>query len=469
MPWMASLPWLLSRVRGQAVFVLLLALFLLLITRNVSPEPYVYDEADYMYAASLGFAANWSDTPSIPMRDFVRAGLGHGPNGRPDTQMTLSEGIRSGNDVLFYRHFHGPLFYYLLMGLSRLGLSEHGLRTALLAIPAASLAIVYFGCLSLAPSGAIFAAMLFLSSYAVIGSTELAPHQLFALCSLACLILLLKAIATGRRRYWYGAVVMAGFAFCTLEIACVLLGTLAICCSVERGRWHVDRAFIAKSLALFFATVLVIWPAAILRLSFLKAYAVMAYLTLSRDAAWGNTSFIETWRGRIFDSPLEWFLILAGVTMWLRNRRRNVYPVGLFALLTLAATLHVLTSTPRYSLAFVPALDLLAGLTLVPSLGPLRRPASLAVVALAVAGLYGSAWYQVAHQPRNPNPRSAAVLTYIHQNELENKALLVPQADVPALHYYFPGMRLRGYYGQSPVPSDRVGWEDAAVISATKP
>ena len=31
---------------------LLLALFLLLITRNVSSEPYVYDEADYMYAAS---------------------------------------------------------------------------------------------------------------------------------------------------------------------------------------------------------------------------------------------------------------------------------------------------------------------------------------------------------------------------------------------------------------------------------
>ena len=106
---MGTLPheFTLNRARAQAVFGLLLALFLLLITRNVSPEPYVYDEADYMYAASLGFAANWSDTPSIPMRDFVRAGLGHGPNGRPDTQMTLSEGIRSGNDVLFYRHFHG--------------------------------------------------------------------------------------------------------------------------------------------------------------------------------------------------------------------------------------------------------------------------------------------------------------------------------------------------------------------------
>ena len=71
-------------------------------------EPYGYDEADYMYAASLGFAANWSDTPSIPIADFVRAGL------HRDGRQALSERIRSGNDVLFYRHFHGPLFSLLL-------------------------------------------------------------------------------------------------------------------------------------------------------------------------------------------------------------------------------------------------------------------------------------------------------------------------------------------------------------------
>ena len=98
-----------ARSFRQAVFALLLALFLLLITRNVSSEPYVYDEADYMYAASLGFAANWIDTPSIPISDFVRAGLSRG------SRQALSEKIRSGNDVLFYRHFHGPLFHYLLI------------------------------------------------------------------------------------------------------------------------------------------------------------------------------------------------------------------------------------------------------------------------------------------------------------------------------------------------------------------
>src|SRR5579862_109783 len=173
-------------IRYGFIFAALLALFLLLITRNVSSEPYVYDEADYMYAASLGFGANWSDTPSIPMAGFVRAGLNRA--GRD----ALSAQIRSGNDVLFYRHFHGPLFQYLLIPGSRLGWSEGAVRTSMLAIPAASLAIIYFGCLWLAPGhyAAFLAALLFMTSYSVLASTELAPHQLFALCSLGCLILL---------------------------------------------------------------------------------------------------------------------------------------------------------------------------------------------------------------------------------------------------------------------------------------
>lgn len=419
-----------------------------------------------MYAASSGFVANWSDSPSIPIADFVRAGLRRGSD-----RQALSERIRAGNDVLFYRHFHGPLFHYLLMVVSHPGWSERAVRTAMLAIPCASLAVVYFGCLWLMPGNAgsltaLIAAVLFLSSYSVIFSTELAPHQLFMLCSLVSLILLIKAVTIADRRYWYGAVIGAGLAFCTLEIAFVLVFTLVTCCFVERRLWRADARFAAKSLSLFVATVLAIWPAAILRLSFVKAYAMMAYLALYRGAAWGNAGFAETWRSRVLNSPLEWMLIVMGVLAWIAARKLRVYPIAIFAALMLAATLRVVTETPRYSLAFVPVLDLLAGLALVPSFGPLRRPASFAVVALAVAGPYGEAWYQVAHQPHNPNPRSAAVLTFIYQNELENKAVLAPQADLPTLHYYFPGMRLRGYFEREPAASDRAGFVPDATLCA---
>jgi hypothetical protein len=447
--------------RGSVIaFGLLLALFLLLLTRNISSEPYVYDEADYMYAASLGFAANWSDAHSIPISDFVRTGLAG------EARQGLSERIRRGNDVLFYRHFHGPLFDYLLVFLSRLNLREQTIRFAMLTIPVLSLAAIYF------VGQSWMAALLFLCSYSVIGSTELAPHQLFALCSLISLILLLKAVATRRHRYWYGSVLAAGLAFCTLEIAYVLLLTLTICCFVERREWGAGRGFVLKSLALLFATVLLVWPAAWIRLSFVKAYGVLAYLAVSREFP-GNTGLIEVWRDRISHSPLEWLLILLAVLVWLRNRvakeRISLYPLGVFAALMFIATLPVRTITPRYSLAFVPALDLLAGLALVPSIGPLRRPARFAVVTLAVAGLFGYAWVQAVHQPHNPNPRSAAVLTYIHQNKLENKAVLAPQTDVPTLHYYFPAMRLRGYFGQTPTATDRAVFAADPIIAAAEP
>jgi Dolichyl-phosphate-mannose-protein mannosyltransferase len=441
--------------RHFLIFAALLSLFLILTILNVSSEPYSYDEADYMYAAKFGLAANWSDTPSISMANFVRAGL------RRSGARPLSEQIRSSNDVLFYRHFHGPLFQYLLIPISHLGLSERGVRLALLVVPAASLAVIYFGWLS-EETAALLAAMLFLTSHAVQFSTEIAPHQLFALYSLASVILLIKAIQKRQQAYWYTCVAAAALAFCTLEVGFVLVLTAAIC------GWMVWRRVLLKSAAIFLATVLVVWPAALLRLSFVKSYTAIAYLGFTRQSPWGHAGFIDTWRERIFDSPLEWTLIAIALIGGARSIRR-FYPAGIFVAMMLVATLRVYTTTPRYSLTFLPVLDTLAGLALLTPFGHSRRPASFAVVTLAVAGLCGSAWFQAAHHPHNSNPRSTAVLTYIHQNELENKALLVPQSELPILHFYFPAMRLRGYSGEAPSRADHIGFAADAVIPAAEP
>src|SRR5271156_4628111 len=197
----------------------LLALLLIQMARNVAPDPYVYDEADYMYAASLGFLANYTDTPTLPIADFVRTGLARGRD--PSQRHALSEQIRASDDVVFYRHWHGPIYLYFLIPISRLGLSEIQVRTMMLAIPALTLAVIYCGCLWLIPGrlgtfAALTGGLLFVSSNSVIGSTELASHQLFALFSIAFLFLLLKFIASRQDRYWYAAVIITGLAFCTL-------------------------------------------------------------------------------------------------------------------------------------------------------------------------------------------------------------------------------------------------------------
>ena len=449
----------------------LVALLLFLITRSVSSDPYGYDEADYMYAASLGYFANWTDTPTLSLPEFLRIGLGRGrqSGGRQE----LSELIRQSNDVLFYRHWHGPLYHYFLILVSRLGLNEHGVRAAMLLIPAVTLLAIYFGCLWVIPGmtgffAAVFAGVLFLASFTVFHSTELAPHQLFALCYLGCLIFLARTVATGRPSYWYAAVVMSALAFCTLEVAFVAVLTLAICAYIERDRLKMDWRFVARSLLLFVATVLIVWPAAILKLTFVKSYLFMAYLALVRKGSWGNIGFFGTWLNRFLNSPLEWTVIVFALILYLRRSswkdNRLAYPFLIYSLLMLAATARVLSDSPRYSLPFLPALDLFSALVLASFLSSLRRPAAFGIGSLLVAGLCATAFYEASSHPSHSDQHPAAVLEHVRQANLTGKALLVPQADLPMIHYYFPATQLRGYYTPQPEAADLDGFAPDAIL-----
>ena len=448
----------------------LVALLLFLITRNVSPDPYVYDEADYMYAASLGYFANWTDTPTLSLPEFLRIGMGRGrqTGGRQE----LSEFIRQSNDVLFYRHWHGPLYHFILIPVSRLGTNEHGVRSAMLIIPALTLLAIYFGCLWLLPGlygslAAFLAAALFLSSFAA-RATELAPHQMFAFCYLCCLIFLGKSVATGRRVYWYAAIVSSALSFCTLEVGFVAVMTLVICGFLERDRLRMNWPLAARSVAILIATVLVVWPAAIFKLTFVKSYLFMAYLALFRQSAWGNIGFFGIWRNRLLDSPIEWAVIAIALALYLRRmawkENRFAYPILIFSMLMLAATGRVLSDSARYSLPFMPALDLFAALMLAPVLTSLRKPVALGIAGLLGAGLLVTALYQVSIPRQKPDLHSEQVLDHIRQANLMDKNLLVPQADLPMIHYYFPATRLRGYYTAQPTPADLEGFAPDAIL-----
>ncbi|HLK20395.1 MAG TPA: hypothetical protein VKT81_15675 [Bryobacteraceae bacterium] len=430
-----------------AILILVAALLLLMI-RNVAPDPYVYDEADYMYAASLGFAANYTDSPTLPLSEFVRTGL---ERGRVTTEhQSLSEQIRASDDIVFYRHWHGPLYLDLLLPVSRLGLSERQTRTAMLAVPALTLVILYCGCLWLMRGrvgtfAALIAAALFLSSSAATDSTELAPHQLFALLSVVFLFLLLKFLDTKLRIYWFGSVIAAGLAFCTLEVAFVLIGTLAVCAYVGRRPLQIDLRLIGTSLGLFAGTVLIVWPAAIYKLSFVKAYLFMAYLGLFRKSPWGNEAIFDVWRHRVLDSPLEWFAVAFSLILFFRKSGgRPAYPALVSVLLMLATTARVVTSSTRYSLLFMPALDIFAALTLAPWLAA-SRGRTVFAAALVSCGLLGMDEYREFTRSHDQDPRPPAVLTAIREHRLENETLAVPQEELPMIHFYFPRMHLRGY------------------------
>jgi len=225
---------------------------------------------------------------------------------------------------------------------------------------------------------------------------------------------------------------------------------MLVCAALEGkgANWH----WSGKSIGLFAGSVLLLWPAAFLKLSFLKAYLFMAYLAVFRKSPWGHITFLDTWRLRFEQSPGEWLLLAIAVILCFRfcdsAMRRLLTPVLLFAGLMLIALLRVNTETPRYMLPFLPAMQLAAGFIFASTLknaNPLVRNASAAAICLL---LFLNTGAQIRAHPIRPAPRLAKLLATLRNQDLTNKKLLVPQDDLPMIHYYLPNILLSGYVSE---------------------
>jgi hypothetical protein len=274
--------------------------------------------------------------------------------------------------------------------------------------------------------------------------------------------------ATGDRRCWYFAVIFAAIAFCTLEVSFVLILTLLICCYRERLHLSPDWKFGLNSALLFLAVVLTLWPAAILRLSFIKAYCFMAYLALFRSSAWGGVSLLESWHLRLMESPFEWALIVVAIFLYFRTDyspiRKLLYPFLVYTGLMLLVLLRVGAQVPRYQLPFLPALDLFAAYTVAARLSTVE-PRLRYVFATAIClGVLWNTERQNRLFPARPDQRSIDVVAFVRRYHLEDKKLLIPHDDLPEIHYYFPRAHLQEYYQERPTPSDLDSGPFAAVL-----
>jgi len=436
-------------VRPPLILAGILAVFLFLARDSAPASPYGYDEADYMYVAHQGFLANYTDSPTLSIVEFVRVGLGKGRES--GSRGFLSEYIRDSGDVVFYRHWHGPLLAYWLMAVSTVTQDEQVTRALSLIFPMIGIVIVFLGSLQLFASIpiAVMAAVMYGWGHAVARTTELAPHQMFAVCSLASLIAAALVVKTGNRRYWYASVICAALAFCALEVSFVLIAVLLIFAWQERHCLKLDVGLAARTVVLFLGTVLVVHPASILKLSFVKAYAFMVYLALFRKGAWGSTTFGETWRLRLENAPVEWLLIVAGLVLFFVDRRsqtrRYSRPLLYFSVLMILVTLSVLTADPRYLLPFLPVLAVFAAW----SIGswvqrwPARRQALGAILVCAL--MFANTNLYVARHLVTTDLRAIRLLTSIRQQRLERGTIILWQQVLPMVHYYDPQTKLRGY------------------------
>lgn len=467
-------------MRHLAILALLIGGLLGLVAGKIVTAPYGYDEADYMFAASLGYFANWMDVGSLPIVDFIKIGMNRGTD--QEQRLALSQLARNSSDPVVYRHWHGPLYYYWLVALSSWNLTEGTVRGFSVVFPILTAIVLYFGTLRILPEpaaqpAAILSCALFLWGRMTVITTELAPHMLFIFCYVSALLLLARVMSGGGRRSWYAAVFLAGLAFCTLEVAFVLVATLAICAWLRRRELNVDWAFVRNSLLAWLAAVLLFWPAAILRFSFIKAYLSMAYLALFRKGAWGNLGFLQAWAMRFAISPLEWILVAAALLIFFRYRLWRSLPALLpfliYSLLMALALVRVGGEGPRYMTPFFPALLIFAGWTAGWVLARMKTPHAgslrYAFPAVVCALLFWFTRSQMADYLRQQDPYPPAVIAAIRERGLARKTVLVPQVDLPTLHYYFPQAEFRAYLDPADIPRALDAEPVDAVLYPTYP
>jgi len=438
---------------------------------QIGATVYDYDEADYMFAASRGFLANSADSPSLSLAQFVRMGLSRG--GDPSQKSDLSVLIRDSGDMNAYRHWHGPLFYDGL-ALAPADASEHFVRVLALAAPLLGLAVIFLGCLWLWPDpqgtlAAVISSLLFLWSPAVIKTTEIAPHLLFAAVCLAALFATAKFRESGKRSHWYAALALCGVAFCTMELAFALIVAVLICGHLERERllhgaggadgW-VGLAW--RSIAAFIAPVLVLWPGGLLKLNFIKSYLFMAYLAVFRKNAWGDVTFAQTWSFRFRAMPAEWVALALALSLFFgwRFLRGRDFPGGrpisaflIFGAIMLLAVLRVNSFGLRYVLPFFPALLVFTGCVLAAAMSGLPVALRAGLVALLAALVFVDTERQMNTRAPEPDPQWVARLAAVRDPRWQGKTLLIPQGEVPTLHFYFQDITFRGYWDDSTIPS----------------
>jgi hypothetical protein len=438
-----------NRMKHFCILAAILAGFAWLSQGAAPAAPYGYDESDYMYAAGRGWLANYVDTPTQSIVEFVRMGLAN--RGSGGNRGELSEYIRASGDLDFYRHWHGPLYFDWLMATYPFRHDERLMRMLGMLIPAAGIVMLYAGTLGLFGSTvtAVLAAVMYGWGYVVSRTAIATPHQLFALCCLGSLMAAALALKTGNLRYWYTAVSCAALAFATLEVAFVMIATLILFVFMERATLPWTRPFLLRSALAFVASVLVVYPAALLKLSFVKSYTFMAYLAVSRKSPWGDVTLGQTWRTRFENAPFEWLLVVAALALFFRGARNPAQRYAriplYFSALMILVTLRVLTVELQYMLVFVPMLALFSAWILGGWIS--QRPVKWQIAATTlICGvvLFDTARYAVRY-PVPANQPATRLLAAIRDSHLEQATFILPHDQVPQFHYYFPKAALKSY------------------------
>ncbi|MCS6953865.1 MAG: glycosyltransferase family 39 protein [Bryobacterales bacterium] len=455
-----------SRTKGTALSAAALAAVAAVVLwafATVLPrQPYAYDEADYMWAGTRGWWANWWDEPSISLAEFVSKGLEltRKPELRPD----FSRYIRATGDITFYRHYHGALYAQWIALWHAAGVkTEAGYRATGLVLHALTTAAIFWGFRKVFPAlpaaAAFVAGAAFVTNRTIlVTSLAITQHTLFIFLTVLTLYFAALFCRDLAPRNWYLAMATLALAFATVETTVLVLAALALMLLLQRKRIVTtfdprERGrLLVRGLAVFMGVFLAAWPAGLLKLGLLKGYLYLAYMTLHRKTfvAGGPE---ELWVAKFRTAPLEFVLpaavLVATALFWRRLAHRwEVAPFAAYAGIFLLTTLFITLSYTHYHGSLMAAFAVLTGVWFGEFWRRVGAPARAVglVVVLAILGGMVQAHYVEAKANQGRRLVSAGVIEYLRGGaQAGAKVWYVPFTLVPILHFYRPEAELVGY------------------------
>jgi hypothetical protein len=440
-------------VRRPAVDCLILlaiaVLFAIAFRHAVPPAPFVYDESDYMTVARAGLWGNYAEPQSMSLAGFVKVGLKalHGEMGRTG----LSDYIRELHDTSFYRHYHGPLyFYWLVFANAVFGGNEYlvratGLLFHLLTFSTIVLGLPWAFGKQYRPAGWLGGGLYLFSLNNIMAVTDLSTHVIFLWVSMLGLILIARFANEPARRNYYVALAGCAVALCAQEYGMLLFACLALAVFLRREEvrreWPGWFRLALVSIGVAAGVILVVWPAGVLKGTLVEGILLIGYLSKYRKGSFGTETPMGVWIERFQHETVDCVVLLAcvvaiGLYLWRSPRRNALLPVLLYPAIMLLTMLKNTSGNPRY-FSSIPAPVIAAAAVLMGE--RLRKVPAVAMAAgiCAIAAVLAvSAWAPAIASGSRTDPGLIPMIELARREPVHT--MLAPFLYRPSLSYYFP-------------------------------
>jgi len=440
-----------------AVSMIALALvFYFTYRSSISTGSFDIDEADYMYSLEKGFSAHYFDKNALPLWSFIKIGLSKGM--KSDKATELSRTIRSADDITVYRHFHGPLyFYYMILAEKCVGKNEHAIRTASLLLQYICSIIVLFGGLMVlgGPRGRIpslLSALLVLLSPSLFFTVSMvSPHGMYVIWCCISLFLMVKAVETGKEKWFYASAVAVAVTFLTTEYVVALLICWVVCVVAvyrkDRNAFRSTGRFIVNSLIIYAGVITVLWPAAFFKMSLIKSNLVIAYTAFVRGHMLASQPLLEFWWNRIAASPVEYGITAIGVVLTaygiLQKKKISLLPLFSYLVLIMLMEVRHMAPVPTYVASLIVTGIVAAGIAL-PVVFEKRKWVPASVLSLLCIALFVHLCFYYLPCQQSLRLQLRTEMTAFLRKEMPKK-VLVTGPMLSLVHYYFRDIKADKY------------------------